>query len=300
MDTPLVTSTAASALGTRPVRRALDALGRLEGLDSVAGPLRKAIRALPLGESRDVLRGTWLGHPLHPALVQVPLGSWTSAAVLDLVPGERRAATGLVALGLLGAVPSIAAGWVDWAEQPPEQQRTGIVHAVCNATAVALYSGSLLARLRGRWARGRLLGWCGLTVASAGGVIGGHLAYRQGVGVNRTEDVTRLAEEGWHWMGRTQEFPVGEPVRRELGDIPLVVVREADGTVRVLAEWCNHLCGPLAEGTVHDGCLICPLHGSTFRLSDGEVIRGPAVSPQPVFESQTVDGRVRVRLPHRQ
>lgn len=259
--------------------------------------MRDAVRAAPLGDARDVLRGTWLGHPLHPALVQLPIGCWTSAAVLDLVPGRRRGATGLIALGLLGAVPSIAAGWVDWAEQPPEQQRTGLVHAVCNASAVGLYSASLLARLRGRRARGRMLGWAGWTAVMAGGLIGGHLAYRQGVGVNRNEDLPLLAEDGWRWLGRTEEFPVGEPVLRELGEVPLVVVREAEGAVRVLAGRCGHLSGPLAEGDVHDGCVTCPWHGSTFRLSDGEVMEGPAASPQPVFETKTVDGGIRVRLP---
>ncbi|SEL16420.1 Rieske 2Fe-2S domain-containing protein [Streptacidiphilus jiangxiensis] len=297
MDTPLLTATAASVLECRPVRRALDGLGRLEALDTVAGPLRDAIRAVPLGGARDVLRGTWLGHPLHPALVQVPIGSWTSAAVLDLVPGERRAATGLIALGLLGAGPSAVAGWVDWAEQPPEQQRAGLVHALCNTTAVALYSASLLARLRGGRLRGRLLGWAGLSAATVGGVIGGHLAYRLGVGVNRTEDLPLLVEDGWHWLGTTADLPVGRPVRRELGDVPLVVVREPEGRVRVLAGRCSHLSGPLTEGTLHDGCLTCPWHGSTFRLSDGEVMSGPATSPQPVFDTRTVDGRVQVRLP---
>jgi nitrite reductase/ring-hydroxylating ferredoxin subunit/uncharacterized membrane protein len=296
MDTPLVTATAAS-LDTHPVRRALDALGRIEGLDALARPLRDAVRAAPLGEARDVLRGTWLGHPLHPTLVQLPIGAWTSAAVLDLVPGERRAATGLIALGLLGAGPSAVAGWVDWAAQPPEQQRTGLVHVASNISAVALYTASLLARLRGRRLRGRLLGWAGLTAVGVGGLIGGHLAYRQAVGANRTEDVPLLAEEGWQWLGGVEDFPVGKPVRRELGDVPLVVVREAEGPVRVLAGRCSHLSGPLAEGTVHDGCLTCPWHGSTFRLSDGEVMQGPATSPQPVFESRVLDGKVQVRGP---
>jgi nitrite reductase/ring-hydroxylating ferredoxin subunit len=142
-----------------------------------------------------------------------------------------------------------------------------------------------------------MLGWAGWTAVMAGGLIGGHLAYRQGVGVNRNEDLPLLAEDGWRWLGRTEEFPVGEPVLRELGEVPLVVVREAEGAVRVLAGRCGHLSGPLAEGDVHDGCVTCPWHGSTFRLSDGEVMEGPAASPQPVFETKTVDGGIRVRLP---
>src|SRR5690349_9067538 len=84
---------------------AMDTLEGQEWLDGLAAVVRKAVRALPLGRGRDALRGLWLGHPVHPVLVQVPIGAWTSAGVLDLLPGESRAARRLVALGLVSAVP---------------------------------------------------------------------------------------------------------------------------------------------------------------------------------------------------
>ncbi len=187
--------------GRAPVREALDGLEELRGLDRLVAPLQQAVRGLPLGGARDLLRGTWLGHPLHPTLVQVPVGAWTSAAVLDLVPGQRRAAGLLVAVGLAGAVPAALAGWVDWSEQHERQLRVGLVHATANATGVVLYTASLVARLRGHSVRGRALGFAGLTAVGVGGLLGGHLAFRRAAGANHAEDVAHLVEPGRHRLG---------------------------------------------------------------------------------------------------
>ncbi|WP_377266921.1 Rieske 2Fe-2S domain-containing protein [Peterkaempfera sp. SMS 1(5)a] len=276
---------------------AVDSLERVAGLDAVARPLQRAVRSLPLGRGRDALRGVWLGHPLHPALVQLPIGSWTSAAVLDLLPGERRAAGLLVALGLAGAVPAALAGWVDWAEQHEQQLRVGVVHAAANAAGVLLYSGSLAARLNGRPGLGRALGFAGLGAVTAGGILGGHLAFRQAAGANHAENVPHLVAPGWHVLGMLDDFPPDTAVRRLVGEIPVVVVREGE-KVHVLADRCSHLSGPLSQGRTAEGCIECPWHGSVFRLSDGAPMHGPATAPQPRFESRiTAPGRLEVRLP---
>jgi nitrite reductase/ring-hydroxylating ferredoxin subunit len=286
-----------STPGRAPVREALDRLEELRGLDTVVAPLQRVVRGLPLGGARDGLRGTWLGHPVHPSLVQVLVGAWSSAAVLDLVPGQRRAVGVLVAVGLAGALPAALAGWVDWSEQHERQLRVGVVHAAANATGVALYTASLVARLRGRTVRGRALGFAGLTVVSVGGVLGGHLAFRQAAGANHAEDVAHLVEPGWHCLGRVSEFEIGEPARRTVDGVPVLVVRQSADSVRVLADACSHLSGPLSEGKVEDGCVECPWHGSRFRLVDGTVAQGPATSPQPVFETRVVGGLLTVRPP---
>lgn len=280
-----------------PVREVMDRISEQRWLDRAVAPLQQAVKSLPLGGWRNVMHGTWLGHPVHPSLVQVPLGAWTSAAVLDLVPGQRHAATVLVAVGLAGAVPAGLVGAVDWAELNPQQTRVGLVHAAAMLGGTALYGASLLARVRGRRMRGRMLGFAGLAVVSAGGALGGHLAYRQAAGPNHAGAVADLAEQGWQPLAPLERIPVQQLTRYQLGQVPVVVWRELDDTVRVLAEQCSHLSGPLADGAVEDGCVVCPWHGSTFRLADGTVAKGPATAPQPVFESRVTDGQVEVRAP---
>lgn len=279
------------------VLRAMETLEKSPRGDLVADALRTAIRALPLGAGRDALHGRWLGHPLHPLLVQLPTGAWLSAGVLDLIPGQSRAARLLVGLGLAGAAPAAVAGWVDWAEMRRPQQRVGLVHAAANITGVALYAASLTARCRGRHLRGRLLGFGGLAAIGVGGAIGGHLAYRQAAGANHAEQVADLVPSGWHPVADLADLPLGRPHRAHVGEVAVVVVRTDAETVRVLAERCSHMAGPLAEGEVVDGCLVCPWHGSRFRLADGWNVTGPATAPQPAFETRIVDGRVEARFP---
>jgi nitrite reductase/ring-hydroxylating ferredoxin subunit/uncharacterized membrane protein len=274
----------------------LDCLERESRADPVIDALRKGVRALPLGRGRDVLHGRWLGHPVHPLMVQVPIGSWLSAAVLELRPGRSREAGLLVGVGLAAAAPAALAGAVDWAELHRQQQRVGLVHALTNTAAVGLYAASLACRVKGREAAGRAYGFLGLTAVGLGGMLGGHLAYRQASGANHAEEVPHVVTEGWHRIGTLDECPAGQPVRRSVDDVPVLVVRELGGTIHALAERCSHLAGPLSEGTVADGCVRCPWHGSVFRLSDGWNVRGPATAPQPAFDSRIVDGRVEVRL----
>ncbi|MFD7256772.1 DUF2231 domain-containing protein [Streptomyces sp. NPDC059874] len=160
---------------------ALDRLERTTVADPAIRVLQRGIRSLPLGGMRDLLRGRPLGHPVHPVLVQVPIGCWLSTAVLDVVPGSPRATTTLTAVGLAGVAPAAVAGWVDWADLPPEQARVGLAHAVSNVAAVACYTASLTARLHGRSAKGRLWSLAGLAAVTVTGALGGHVAYRRAV-----------------------------------------------------------------------------------------------------------------------
>src|ERR671933_292652 len=104
-------------------------------LDSVAQPVAKKVAAvIPAGVVKDVLSGTWLGHPLHPMLTDVPIGCWTNAMLLDLVGGERAesAADVLVAVGVVAAVPTAVSGLSDWSDYLGEERRVGFVHALAN------------------------------------------------------------------------------------------------------------------------------------------------------------------------
>lgn len=247
---------------------------------------------------RDLLHGTWLGHPLHPVLVQVPVGAFISSAVLDLLPGTRRAATMLIAFGTAGAAPAIAAGWTDWSQLTKDQQRVGLVHATANAVAVGLYAASLVARLRGR--SGRALSFAGLSVAGLGAYLGGHLSYAQSAGVNQAAPALNRVPAEWTTVGSLASMPEGKPFVRTVGDVPILFYRLGD-RVTAMIEACGHETGPLGEGDVvgagSEACVVCPWHGSVFRLTDGAVVHGPAASNQPVLRIRVEDGLVSVAQP---
>src|SRR4051794_15743462 len=145
----------------------LDRFADISRFDKVIDPARSAVGAAIRPQAfKDVLHGTWLGHPLHPVLVQVPVGSWISAGVLDLLPPMRPAATLLIGTGVAAAVPASLAGAADWSEQNAGVRRLGALHAVLNSTALGLYAGSLAARRRRRGGLGRVLSYSGLSVAA--------------------------------------------------------------------------------------------------------------------------------------
>jgi nitrite reductase/ring-hydroxylating ferredoxin subunit len=201
---------------------------------------------------------------------------------------------------VVSAVPAAVAGWVDWSEQHEHQARIGLVHAATIGVTIWLYAGSWAARACDRQDLGRALGLAGLSTASLGALLGGHLAYRHTAGANKAEPVRHLLEPRWYDIGHTGEFPAGQSVRRHAGEVQLVVVHETEsgGALRVLAERCSYCSGPLAEGELVDGCVQCPWHGCTFRLVDGWNVGGPATAPQPCFDVRaTEDGVVQVRYP---
>ena len=297
---------------------ALELVTRLEDadwLDPAAKKVRKVVkRVIRPKWARDVLHGVPIGHPVHPLAVQVPLGAWISAAVLDALPGNDRAAAVLIGVGTGTAVPSAVAGFTDWTQLHPQQQRVGLVHAAANITATSLYAASLVARAQGRRGSGKVLAYLGLAVVGAGGFLGGHLTYRQAAGVNHSEDVPHRFPSGWQPLAPLAELPEGKLHKIVVAEIPLLAYREAED-VRVLSDVCSHLSGPLHEGKLKGGrlqgvdnqdggpddgsdpCVVCPWHGSTFSLRTGEVQTGPATARQPRFETRVSDGLVEVCLP---
>ncbi|WP_247656909.1 Rieske 2Fe-2S domain-containing protein [Micromonospora sp. U56] len=270
-------------------------------LDPVGDRLQRAVQSTLRGQRvRDLLHGVWLGHPLHPAMVQVPVGAWISAAVLDLLPGQRRAATTLVGLGTVSALPAAVAGLNDWAALARDQRRVGLVHAASNSVALVFYASSLAARMRGRHGMGRALAYLGLTAASTGAYIGGHLAYKQGAQVNQSiSELHRMTDE-WKAIADLATLPQRELITREVDDVSVILYRHGDD-VTVMLERCPHQSGPLGEGEVQEieghACVVCPWHGSTFRLNGGEVVHGPAANDQQLLPTRVVDGILQTKLP---
>ena len=279
---------------------ALRIIGQLDGLDRPAQRLAATVRELvPAGRAKDALSGSWLGHAVHPMLVVVPIGSWTGAAVLDLVRGRAGAASSelLIALGIAGAAPAVVTGLSDWAESERSRgdvRRIGLLHGATNSTALALHVASLVQRRRGRYAAGVRLSRAGFGVLTVGDWLGGHLAFARGVGVNRAAFDDPPAE----WTRVLDAGPVrdGHAVRARVDDAGVVIVRR-DGAIYVLADRCSHCGGSLSAGRLVGDSIQCPRNYTRFRLADGAIVRGPSAYPQPVFEARESAGHIEVRAP---
>jgi nitrite reductase/ring-hydroxylating ferredoxin subunit/uncharacterized membrane protein len=274
-------------------------LEELEGLDGLAGVLADAVgKVLPPGGLKNALSGTWLGHSLHPVLTDLPIGMWTSAAVLDLVGGDEtaKAAELLIGLGILSSLPTAASGSADWADTQEGERRVGLIHGLSNTAALALLGSSYAARRRGNRRTGVLLGLTGTGVATFGAYLGGHLTMGLGVGSNQA-----AFEDGpTDWTAVADAASVSErtPTKVVHDATQLVLVKQA-GLLYCLSSRCSHLGGPLDEGDVDGTAITCPWHASTFNLEDGSVINGPARCPQPAYEVRERDGQIEVRLRQR-
>jgi len=275
---------------------------RQPAFDHISDALQWCIRGMfrsagPNGQKlKDALNGTWLGHPLHPALTDVPIGSWTMAVGLDafgVATGRKELAPCAdiaVALGTAGALGAAIAGLTDWSDTDSQPRRVGLAHAIINIGATALFASSLVMRRTDRRV-GVMLSFIGYGVASVGAFLGGHLVFAQRIGV--THAGQKLTDEFIAVLPDT-ELKEDQLCRAEVNSVPLVLVRHA-GEVYALVETCSHLGGPLSQGTLEDGNVRCPWHNSCFSLKDGHVINGPAVFAQPCFETRVRDGQIEVR-----
>jgi nitrite reductase/ring-hydroxylating ferredoxin subunit len=281
----------------------LDRVADVSSFDKVIDPARRVVQKGLPPVLKDFLHGTWLGHPLHPVLIHIPVGSWVSAGILDLVPPMRPAATLLIGTGVAGAVPAALSGAADWSEQEAGIRRLGALHASLNVAALGLYVGSLVARGKRRGGLGLVLSYAGLGIATASASIGGHMSYAQSSGVSHSTTAARALSTDWIDLGPLDDFPEGRPVLRTGSggsvDVPLVAVRRGS-RVDVFIGNCSHMSGPLQEGRIEEvrgaTCLVCPWHGSAFDLDDGAPRRGPAANAQEKFEVRLEAGRVQARL----
>jgi nitrite reductase/ring-hydroxylating ferredoxin subunit/uncharacterized membrane protein len=268
-------------------------------LDPVSDVLQRAVRSLPK-QLRNVLDGVWLGAPLHPALTDVPLGAWTAGTACDLVEAVTGddtvapAADAALTVGVLGALPAALTGLNDWSYLRGDSRRIGTVHALLNTTGLALNVGSLALRRRGNRAAARVLSAAAYGGALCSAHLGGELSFGLGVRVNRT--AFEAPEHEWtQVLADTTELDGGRLVRVEVDGEPALVTRASTDRICAIAATCTHLGGPLDEGDRDGDRVTCPWHGSQFDVCTGEVVNGPAVFPQPVYEARSRDGRVELR-----
>jgi nitrite reductase/ring-hydroxylating ferredoxin subunit/uncharacterized membrane protein len=238
----------------------------------------------PVRPIKDFLNGTWLGHPVHSALTDVPIGALTVALVLDIV-GQRVAADVALLVAVLSIVAAATTGLADYTDTDGTARMRATVHSVLMTTALALFAISLVIRAGNPLDRSVpfILLVMGYLVISVGAAVGGDLVYLIGTHVNR--HAWRGAGAKWVPLdlGDLSDIPEGGPTKVKAGINTLILVRTGD-TILALHETCAHAGGPLAEGTLVDGCIQCPWHGSRFRLTNGHVVRGPAMYDQPAYE----------------
>ena len=272
-------------------------LEEAEGLDGLAVRLQNVVsKATSPRGIKNLLSGVWLAHPVHPPLTDLTIGAFTSAALLDAIPGLRaeRAVDMLIGTGLLSVVPTAATGANDWTDTRDGTRRVGLVHASANTLAALLYAASLTSRLRGRRTSGVVLSNLGFLALLAGGTIGGDLAYRRGLGVDENVFAPPIAE--WQATIAEQDLRENQPTVVTASGVEVLLYRAGERTYAI-ADRCSHLGGPLHQGHVHEeACQIsCPWHHSTFDLEDGSVARGPASAPQVRYETRVRDGMIEVR-----
>ncbi len=242
---------------------------------------------------KDALVGTWLGHPLHPAMVQLPIGFWTSSLALD-VAGQEEAADLTLALGLATATGAALTGIAQWQDAANDDapRRLGSLHASLNGVATVLYGASLLQRRRGHRASGIGLAAAGFAVTNVSAWLGGDLAYDLGIGVDHT--AFEQAPADWVSVLDESSLEDGVPKRVRAKGYPVMLLKRGK-KIDAIAATCPHLSGPLEKGEIEDDTVTCPWHGSVFCIKDGSLIHGPATAPVTTFDVRVEDGRIAVR-----
>jgi nitrite reductase/ring-hydroxylating ferredoxin subunit len=273
------------------------------GANAVKSAVRSAFGAL--GPSavpvKNFLHGVWLGHPLHPVITDIVVGSATATAILDVAEAagaEQRIAPAndiILATGIASGLSAAAAGLTDWHVLKGTPKRIGFVHMLLNVSATTLYIFSFVARKSGNRGLGRALAWTAYGTLFGGAYLGGHLVFVKNIGVDhsaeweQTDEYKAVMPEG--------DLPAGELRKVMLHETPVILVKHGR-TVTAMSDTCAHEgCSLAEEGELEDDAIRCKCHGSCYRLSDGKVLEGPSAHPQPVYDVRIRGGQIEVRQP---
>jgi len=253
---------------------------------------------------QDFLNGSWLGHSLHAVLVDVVIGAATAALLLDVlraffgVDGLEVAATWIVGLAYLAAVASIITGLTDFKDTAPDSSERDItgLHGLTNIVATGFFAVSFFQRLGDGHDAAFWVLLIGYLIVSVGGYIGGHVVFKYGYMVNHNAFSRGKRAKEFTAIAAVADVPEGAPTKVMFGTTALVVVRRGD-VVHALRETCSHAGGPLSEGELKGDTITCPWHFSTFRLSDGGVVHGPAGTRLPSYRARINGDQVEIQGP---
>jgi nitrite reductase/ring-hydroxylating ferredoxin subunit/uncharacterized membrane protein len=244
----------------------------------------------PMKPVKSFLNGTWLGHTVHGALTDVPIGIFTIAIVFDLL--DLRAAADLsIFLGVLAMLAAAVAGLADYTDTDDHPRMVATVHATIMVISLVVYLVDFLwlrlANPAGDRTFAIAVGLVAYLLVTAGAWVGGELVYALGNMVNR---------HAWRFFGAPKwtrldatDVPEGVPTKAKAGAQTLVLVRRGE-TIFALNETCAHAGGPLSEGKLVDGCIECPWHASRYDLATGRRTSGPTTFDQPRYEARAADG----------
>ncbi len=247
----------------------------------------------PIRPLKDFLNGTWIGHPLHAAATDIPIGALLLTVILDVL-GQTAAADVALVVTILFMLAAAVTGAADYTDTDGAARVRATVHSTLMVVALLLLLISLALRATGGTDRtiAVALSFIGFLIVTAGAFVGGDVVYLFGNMVSRHA----FRGSGTKWVkldtGAVADLatiPEATPTRMKAGVNDLVLVRVGD-SVHALHAVCAHAGGPLAEGTVVDGCIECPWHASRFRLTDGRLRQGPALYDQPAYEIRAAEG----------
>jgi nitrite reductase/ring-hydroxylating ferredoxin subunit/uncharacterized membrane protein len=271
-------------------------LDRQEWADDVGEFLQKIYLAVlrPVPLLKDFLHGTWLGHPLHPVITDVPVGALTVALFLDIVD-QREGAKWATLAGLVSMGGAAVTGVADYTGADGKARRYGTIHSLLMFFSLVLYLFSVLIRFEViPYSGGGAVGTAviGYLLLALGAYVGGEIVYSLGYMVDR--HAWRSGGSRWTTLDQT-EFPDNAPVKAKAGQQTLVVVRKGEA-LYALHDTCAHAGCSLAEnGALVGDKIECQCHGSRYDLATGRVARGPATYDQPAFELRRGDGRIEAR-----
>lgn len=247
------------------------------------------------------LNGTWLEHPLHPLLTDVPVGAWTASLLLDLVAlvfavqNLGLASAVAIGLGILAAFAAIATGFMDWMDVDPPERAVGFTHALINIIATLFFLVSFFVRMSRGWEitiGAFVISLIGYVLITIGAFLGGSLVFRMGTMISR--NAYRKPIKEFTPAIAQNELAQDTLKRVEVKGQPILLVRRGDRIFAVGAV-CSHYGAPLEKGKLKDDCIECPFHYSLYSLADGRVKQGPSTSPLPTFQTRVNQGQIEVK-----
>jgi len=273
-------------------------------LEPLAEALQKFAAAVYRGRFgrrlKTFFNGSWLGHPLHPVLTDIPLGAWTLAVLFDLIylfdhrsATARSAAEIVILVGIVAALGAAVTGYTDWADTVDRERRVGLSHGLLNLLATILYLISLIVRLTSPGqGLGIVLSWVGYLLLITAAYLGGELVFNTGTGVNH--HAWQAPPTDWTPTLKATDLVEGKPQMAEVGGTPIFLLKQGS-MICAISDTCSHAGGPLHEGTLEGNVVICPWHASRFNVITGAVRGGPATVPQVRYDVRIQDGQVQLR-----